>query len=839
MNRKEKERLQDTEEEIKRKYFKYISFKKNMEIRKKSVLICLFIVLTLIISVTAIAIVSAQDDSTKVDNAFKWLITKVKGKWSSLNTKQDVFSVLALKCNSTYFDPGNRSLYNKSFSSPTMRCWGPGPSRPSSLDGCLLTETSLAKVALDSWQDNTTKVKNWILSRNMTQVSGIDWYLQVDVDRGYTADCEIIYGGNEEKGFEVAADKKVTVSGSSKCFTVVAAEPYWFRIIASADCYSNRYTIKCVSNATIYRASLLYRKSNDPTHVWYVSSETQSGRPGVPGSPRIEDQPNPLELQVPSYCLANPGQSSCDYEGTSWSAYALSKEGDTRDANMFIPYLVVFGEQYGQYFPASFLYPITGQQRYNDEIIQAQKIVGTDKGYWLIQPIVYGRVYDTSHAGLALSSSSGDAVTKAKNYLLANQERDGNLVSTGYGESQKESIRDTAFALWVFWSASCPGGGGGGVENNSCIDQGFDFRCTDNLTCNPDEIEVFNLTCASGEICCKYIGTGGPSSCSEAGGACKNVSCNASEYEIQTITCPDLGFCCKPFANAYCNEVGEICNVDENCTGDEVDTIDGKCCIGLCTTGTEEGKLCSELGVECTTGDTCINSITLREIEFIKTQDTDRCCAGSNVECVQDVSCSSIGTECRADEECINGEVKKTKDTENCCTGQCLGTCSSKGGSICATDEKCSGTLDYSSESPSVKRCCVGGTCSKPASLWWIWLIVIILVIGVAVYLYFFKFKKKKIKGEGKPGLFEFPITRPPIRPLPQQPRPMPSSRPLFKPTPMTQAKPQPSATFKPSPLKQPLPKAPTAPTPQPKGKTEAELEKTLSKLKKLTKTKK
>lgn len=103
MNRKEKERLQDTEEEIKRKYFKYISFKKNMEIRKKSVLICLFIVLTLIISVTAIAIVSAQDDSTKVDNAFKWLITKVKGKWSSLNTKQDVFSVLALKCNSTYF----------------------------------------------------------------------------------------------------------------------------------------------------------------------------------------------------------------------------------------------------------------------------------------------------------------------------------------------------------------------------------------------------------------------------------------------------------------------------------------------------------------------------------------------------------------------------------------------------------------------------------------------------------------------------------------------------------------------------------------------------------------
>lgn len=811
-----------------------------METRKKSVLIIsLFIMLTLVVSVTAIAIASAQDDSTKVDNAFKWLIGKVKAKWASLNTKQDVFSVLALKCNSTYFDPGNRSLYNKSFSSPTMRCWGQGPSRPGSIDGCLLTETSLAKVALDSWQDNTTKVKNWILSRNMTQVTGIDWYLQIDVDRGYTADCEIIYGGNEEKGFYVAADKKVSVNRTSKCFMVSAAEPYWFRITASSDCYSNRYTIKCVSNATIYRANLLYRKSNDPTRTWYVSSETQSGRPGVPGSPRIEDQPNPLELQVPSYCLANPGQSTCDYEGTAWASYALMKQGNTREANMLVPYLVVFGETNGQYFPQSFLYPITSQQRYNDEIIQAQKIVGTDRGYWLIQPIVYGRVYDTAHAGLALGSSSGDAVTKAKNYLLANQERDGNLVSTGYGESQKESIRDTAFALWVFWSASCPGGGGGGAENNSCVEQGFDFRCTSNLTCNPDEIEIFNLTCASGEICCKYIGAGGPTTCSDAGGACKSTSCNASEFEIFTISCPNpLDYCCKSYANAHCDEIGEICNVDTNCTGEEVDTLDGKCCIdGMCRTGNEAEKLCSEIGIECDTGDVCINSITMRELEFTTTQDTTRCCAGTNVECVQDVSCSSIGTECRGDEECVNGEVKKTKDTENCCTGQCLGTCSSKGGTKCSSDQKCSGTLDYSSESPNQKECCIGGTCSKPANLWWIWLIVIILVIGVVVYLYFFKFKKKKFKGEGKPDLFEFPITRPPIRPIPQQARPMqPAARPLFKPSPTTQQQARPATQFKPLLPKQPLPKAPSAPTQKPKGKTEAELEKTLSKLKKMTK---
>ena len=810
---------------------------------KKSVLL-IFIIFTLFISILASVVMAEETNDQKVEKAYSWLISKVKNKWQTLNVKQHVFSLLALNCNSTYFVPGNKSLYDKSFNSPKIRCWGAGPSRPAGESGCLLTETALSKIALDTWQDNTTKVRNWLLSRNMTQFSGIDWYLQIDVDRGSTASCEIIYGGLEEKWFNVDADKKVSINqSSSKCFYFDPNQPYWFRIRANSDCYSYRYTIKCWSNATIYRTNLLYKKSG--SGIWYVSSETQTGRPGVPGSGKLEDQPNPLELQVPSYCLTNPGQNICDYEGTAWAARALAREGDKRDANMLVPYLVVFSDDNVKYFPSAFLYSVTGQERYNTEILAAEKIVGLDKGYWLVQPIVYGRVYDTAHAGLSLGGSAGDAITKAKNYLLFNQERDGNLVAVGYGEAQKEPIRDTAFALWALWGASCPGQGRerGGEENLTCIDLGLEYRCTGNETCDFGEIPVYNVSCENvSETCCKFIGAGGETDCTNIGGSCKDY-CNDTEFETST-SCPDSKYCCKPLENGTCYDAGgSICYDDERCTGETINLSDGECCVDSCIPKDTENLNCIDIGTTCEGAEVCINSLTWNIEQFTTVKDTERCCAGTTFECVQDRSCSSIGKSCDIGETC-SVSTEKTRDEEECCTGECssAGTCESQGGNTCKSGQTCS--MSYISASDTAKCCPSSGKCKGGTSLWWLWIILILIILGGAAYWYFFMFKKKKKPKEEKieeGSIFGLPMTRPPVRPIPTTQKPMfrpqqqgqgtQGARPLQKP--FMQQKPALKPLVSSNPM---LKKAPNVPTPKPKGKTEDELEKTLNKLKKITK---
>lgn len=809
---------------------------------KKSAVVCISVfILVLLISFTFFAFVTAQQtEEEKVAKAYEWLINQVRGKWQNLNIKQHVFSLLALQCNETYFAPGNNSLYAKSFADAKIRCWGVGPSKPLTQDGCLLTETALAKIALDEFNHNSSKVTTWLLSRNMTQVQGINWYLEIDVDRGFNASCEIIYGGVEENMFEITENKIVKINGNSKCFYIEPSAPqgeaYFFKIKENEECFSYKYTIKCWSSSPVYRATLLYRKTGST--IWHVSSETASGKPGVPGSNKLEEQPNPLELEVKSYCLANPGQQNCDYEGTAWTAYALAKEGSDK-AKVFVPYLIVFAEDNIKFFPESFLYPITGQERYATKILEAQKTVGIDKGYWLIQPIVYGRVYDTAHAGLALEAAGGEAITKAKNYLLANQEDNGNLVAIGYGEAQKEAIRDTAFALWVFWAGECPGIGM--PEEMLCVDMGFDYRCTTETACAPDEILIPDLVCGFGEICCKFVGTG-EAECADAGGSCKDL-CNETEFEISEIICPDWKYCCKAYSETYCNETGgKICEtaLGEECYGEEIDTLDGKCCLGSCI-GDTSNESCYDIGLPCEDNEVCINRITWNIVDFTVTQDNNRCCVGSSVECVQDVSCSTIGEKCMLGEECV-GTIEKTKDEEECCRGECLESCSKQGGIVCKTNEECTGNFVNSVEGA---RCCVNGRCKKPAGLWWLWIIIIVVIIGGVAAYYFLVVKKKPKRGEEKPA-FEFPVS--PVRP---SPRPMliskppmtgavgsPEVKPLMKPISRAPSKtiskiPTPSVTM---PTLKPAPKPTTPTTPKVKGKTESELEKTLRKLKKMSK---
>ena len=273
----------------------------------------MFSVVLMILTIASLSLIQAQTetDTHKVIEAYDWLVDKTHN-WDNLNLKQHSFSLLALGCNESFSDEALDSLNHKNFVSPRFECFGAGPRKPSSINSCLLTETALAKFALDSIGENTEHIGNWLFSRNITQVEDIFWYLQIDVERDFNASCEIIYGGNEETGFVVGKEKNVSIIGSSQCFSVDSNE-HWFRIKQNEQCYSHTYSIKCFSDAPVYSATLLY-KTNPLTLPWFLSGDIKTGKPGVPGSEKIEDRPDILELKVQSSCLANPGQSSCDYE---------------------------------------------------------------------------------------------------------------------------------------------------------------------------------------------------------------------------------------------------------------------------------------------------------------------------------------------------------------------------------------------------------------------------------------------------------------------------------------------------------------------------------------------
>lgn len=805
---------------------------KKRENSKRELLMSSTVLMTLILALffafSSLSPVQAQD-THKVIKAYDWLVDQTHN-WDKLNLKQHSFSLLALSCNGTFLDDSIDSLNHKSFVSPKFECFGQGPGKPSSIDACLITETVLAELALDSVGEHTGKIKNWLFSRNTTQVDDIFWYLQIDVERGFNASCEIIYGGNEESGFIIGEEKNVSITGNSQCFTVDSNE-HWFRIKSNEQCYSQTYSIKCFSEAPLYTSTLLYKK-NPLSPEWFVSGDIKTGKPGVPGSERIEDAPTILELAVQSSCLANPGQQQCDYEGTAWASMVLQAQG--KDVSQFLPYLTIFADTNTKFFPQTFLYKLTSQTRYSNVILNAQNIITSEQGYWLIQPITYGRVYDSSLASLSLRGFSQDAITKVKNYLLANQGKNGNLVSTNYGESEKESIRDTAFALSVLWPELCPG------ASDLCEAQGPGFSCED--SCGVDEIQTSYL-CDFG-ICCQSLEFVG--SCSDQGGTCKS-SCSGSEFEV-TADC-DSEVCCVDYGATFCSDIpsAELCDVGGTCVGDEVSALDsyaGTCCVGTCISGNLEDQDCVDVGIECQFNEACVDSFTWQDIPFEQTLDSDRCCVDNRARCVQDVLCEDIGVECSGD--CSLTE--ETRDVEECCVGTCLQTCPDLGGEVCLDNEKCSGSTIN-----SVDGACCLEECKEKKGISTSLLIIIVVVLAlVLILLYLFKFRKPggraaRPKFRGMPPYH--PPTRPmrprPMRPMPRQPATKPAALTRTVPTPRYSFTPRPAAHTRMAAMKQSTqaakhhPQTKTASTrasrTRTKGRTEDELGKTLKKLKQMT----
>jgi hypothetical protein len=725
---------------------------------KRDVLV--FLLLVLIVSIITINIIySASADITEEENekiplAYKWLINHTKGKWNTLNIKQDSFSLLALSCNSTYASQGNKSLLNLSYYNSTqkIRCWKDRGKASSSRE-CKLTETSLAKLALSEINGNTTYVDNWLVRQNRTFFQGIYWFLEIDVARGKTASCEIMYG-NTAQNVTIFPDKKVYVKPMiDGCILNTPFREYWFQIKQSEYCYSQEYLIKCFGNesgAEPVLSTLLYRNNtNDAKTSFFVSSEISTGTLGFINQEGEED-PNPgvMQLNVPSYCLADPSdsQGTCDYEGTAWATYIWNREGNSDYANRFIPYLVVYSSFNEKYFPESFLSTLVGAD-YTVQLISEQQRLRKPQSrdywsFWLNQPLLYGQFYDTPKAVFSLGEYTSN-VTEVKDYLLGHIAKDYSWINTFDAAPEKDTHRDTAFILWVFWPNFCPGAGENGENNNSCLAQGLNFYCQE--SCDVEQFPWYTLWCPDNLVCCENR-TSNPTACTDAGGECLNETLCPSGYGLleNILNCPDNGICCKQFSSSSCYDWGgEICDVGYSCPDNEsVQTLEGNCCLTSCILEGASDSCFNMGGTTCESGQICWSYSLQEELPFIPSLENN-CCSG---DCIQDDTCSGAGgkdcTELGTEYSCVDssgspGELIKTRDLTECCKDDCKKACSAD--KLCTGTQKCS-QYDVEAVEPN---CCLNKCESKKSPLL---LIIIIIVIILAIFVYFFVFRKKEKK---------------------------------------------------------------------------------------------
>jgi len=256
---------------------------------------------------------------------------------------------------------------------------------------------------------------------------------------------------------------------------------------------------------------------------------------------------------------------------------------------------------------------------------------------------------------------------------------------------------------------------------------------------------------------------GGINDCEAVYGYFCRTACESGESSV-AISCA-LGACCKPSGSTTCNSLSDCSKAE--CNGEFVTDILG-------TRG------------QCEVKETiCDDSFDNDNDGLIDNDDPD--CQ---------VTCFEIGgTECSFDESC-DVNTRRTLETDRCCTGTCAPsqiTCGSQGGEFCSTkSEQCDGSILSASDASTAQFCCVG-SCKSQRSVW-PWIIILLLIVGSGGFYAYKKgyldryinklskyFKNRKA---AQPKTFGKPAYRPPVRPYSHATAPQPhrpsSTRPMY-----------------------------------------------------------
>ncbi|MBT6690154.1 hypothetical protein HN903_03695 [archaeon] len=465
----------------------------------------------------------AISDEDKIEEAFECLEERADD-CSSLTTQELALTIMATPDN--IFDDCVEELEDRESSDH----WGN------------IRDTALAIIALNHAGKDTEPSEDWLLDQTQTPTDLI-WYIQQDSN--LETECHIAYD-SQDFTVTIGEDKKIN-SNAGSCLSLAQLN-FWLQV--DTDCYEETFQIECDED---FIASLLYKNSQSSTI--YVLDQTLS-------SPAFGS----IELSVDSQCL---GESSCEYEATLWGALALL---DTdHEVEEFMPYIIASSEANERYLPEAFIYLLTSYEDYANNLVSEQKL----GNYWEAKSTPYNKYYDTALALLALTSSSSEQVTEAKDWLLFSQSSNG---------CWQNSVMETAMVLWALEGKAGRSSSSGGSSVTMCEEA--DFFCIPESECILGQDVSDNYFCGIGtSICC-------------------------TDENIKT---------CSEYS-------GEVCLENKVCIGNSKRASDtDNCCTGSCEDRAEETECeanfysckdtCSDLQepistYSCDQGQTCCKTKT-------------------------------------------------------------------------------------------------------------------------------------------------------------------------------------------------------------------------------------
>jgi hypothetical protein len=457
--------------------------------------------------------VSSQTPNSISEKAYQCLNDEVKDKTcDSLSVTENIFVTWANGLCLSELD--DLQIDNE--------CW---PSSSSS--SCSLKSTAQALMALEAQGRSSNDAENWIASRNGTP-SELTWYLQIDSNEPAT--CTISYSGFSNQ-VSIGDDKKLS-SGAGSCLSL-SDEEYWLRV--SPTCSNSNFSISCNQG---FITSLLYQKQGSDTI--YVSEETHSA----------SAEGNTIE-KINSLCLTSG--SSCDYEGTLWAVMALDYLD--YDVSAYMPYLISLAPENEIFLPDSFLYYITGQVEFRNNLLLSQK-----SKYWDESG---DKFYDTAVALLPLRYESNPSKSNAIDWLTEVQGEEGCW--------NNNNIQSTAFILASVFPKKTIS-----VDSStklSCEDDAKGF-CMSRINC--DGTVLSDYSCLGNYVCCDTEKT--LKTCDEQlGETCSSgESCSGKTQSASGLSLGES--CC---ISGSCQEIVE--EKKNPCKDD----YDGQCRVRGCNEGEE------------------------------------------------------------------------------------------------------------------------------------------------------------------------------------------------------------------------------------------------------------
>lgn len=450
-------------------------------------------------------------NSSKLDLA-TGCVNKKAGNCASLTIPEIAFTILSQPA-SNVSNACVKVLKNRQING---ECFG--------TSSCSIKDTGLAILALDLVGENTEKAETWLANKSKISKE-LSWILEIDTDT--EMNCKISYSGNEypivmrpDKTFDTDAGNCLKRDNNG----------LWLKV--SDSCYNIDFAITCDQN---FKTVIL---GYDSTQNKFLVPLSKDGLAF-----------GTVTQKINSKCLST-SSSACLYEDNLWGILALKKRG--KDVTEFLPYLESLADKNKKYLPNSFIYMITGDESYGNNLVKEEEL----GNYWEAESTPYSRFYDTALALLALTGGAEDVVTAAQGRMIFSQD--------GKTGCWNNNLRDTAILLWALkgWysSGSHDNGPGPGVIED-CIDSGF--YCINKEDCSQNDI-------------------------------------------LDNYQCLGVKTCCRNQILKSCAEMaGKRCNVDESCTGGtEPASLDGPCCLGTCEK-TIVQSACEQEGNSCE--DSCLS----------------------------------------------------------------------------------------------------------------------------------------------------------------------------------------------------------------------------------------